>query len=148
MVEVGTDVVVIWTIRVTSTLIKVGVTSILWETPLQDVKSTTNRQVKSIGVFMNHDLVLKRFSRLTVGVTGAGADVDSVWEQEKPEARKMLENAAESPASSARCVRRSIGWGDYTATHFYAPQPVPMATKIEKKPTRIEMPIRVKPINL
>ena len=148
MVEVGTDVVVIWTIRVTSTLIKVGVTSILWETPLQDVKSTTNRQVKSIGVFMNHDLVLKRFSRLTVGVTGAGADVDSVWEQEKPEARKMLENAAESPASSARCVRRSIELGDYTAAHFYAPQPVPMATKIEKKPTRIEMPIRVKPINL
>jgi len=27
--------------------------------------------------------------------------VDSVWEQEKLEARKMLENAAESPASSA-----------------------------------------------
>jgi len=26
--------------------------------------------------------------------------VDSVWEQEKPEARKTLENAAESPASS------------------------------------------------
>ena len=32
---------------------------------------------------------------------GAGAGVDSVWEQEKLEARKMLENAAESPASSA-----------------------------------------------
>jgi hypothetical protein len=30
--------------------------------------------------------------------------VDFVWEQEKPEARKMLENAAESPASSARFV--------------------------------------------
>jgi hypothetical protein len=39
--------------------------------------------------------------------------VDSVWEQEKLEASlpkvahvqgKMLENAAESPASSARCV--------------------------------------------
>jgi len=41
---------------------------------------------------------------LTAGVTGAGAGVDSAWEQEKPEARKMLENAAESPASSARCV--------------------------------------------
>ena len=26
---------------------------------------------------------------------------DSVWEQEKLEARKMLENSAESPASSA-----------------------------------------------
>jgi len=33
------------------------------------------------------------------------AGVDSVWEQKKPEARKMLENAAESPASSTRCVR-------------------------------------------
>jgi len=30
--------------------------------------------------------------------------VDSIWEQEKLEARKMLENAAESPASSSRCV--------------------------------------------
>ena len=44
--------------------------------------------------------------RLTVCVTGAGAGVDSVWEQEKLEARKMLENAAESPASSARGVGR------------------------------------------
>jgi len=41
---------------------------------------------------------------LTVCVTGAGAGVDSVWEQEKLEARKMLENAVESPASSARFV--------------------------------------------
>jgi hypothetical protein len=32
--------------------------------------------------------------------------VDSVWEQEKPEARKMLENAAESPPSTARFVGR------------------------------------------
>jgi hypothetical protein len=37
----------------------------------------------------------------TVCVTGAGAGVDSAWEQEKLEARRMLENAAESPASSA-----------------------------------------------
>lgn len=44
--------------------------------------------------------------RLTVCVTGAGASVDSAWEQEKLEARKMLENAAESPASSARFVGR------------------------------------------
>jgi len=36
--------------------------------------------------------------------TGAGAGVDNVWEQKKLEARKMLENAAESPASSARFV--------------------------------------------
>jgi len=41
-------------------------------------------------------------SGLMICVTGAGADVDSVWEQEKLEARKMLKNAAESPASSAR----------------------------------------------
>ena len=43
--------------------------------------------------------------------TGAEVGVDSAWEQEKLEARKMLENAArrpcgrQSPASSARCVR-------------------------------------------
>jgi hypothetical protein len=35
------------------------------------------------------------------------AGVDSAWEQKKLEARKMLENAAESPASSARFVGRS-----------------------------------------
>jgi hypothetical protein len=51
---------------------------------------------------------LKLFQRPTVCVTGAGACVDSVWEQEKLEARKMLENAAESPASSARFVRRFL----------------------------------------
>jgi len=33
----------------------------------------------------------------------AGAGMDSAWEQKKLEARNMLENAAESPASSARC---------------------------------------------
>ena len=38
--------------------------------------------------------------------TGAGAGVDNAWEQEKLEARKLLENAAESPESSARCVGR------------------------------------------
>ena len=41
---------------------------------------------------------------LTVCVTGAGAGVDSAREQRKLEARKMLENAADSPASSARFV--------------------------------------------
>jgi len=47
--------------------------------------------------------------RLTVCVTGAGADVDSVWEQRKLEARKMLAvGAAESPASSTRCVGRCL----------------------------------------
>jgi hypothetical protein len=41
----------------------------------------------------------------TVCVTCGWAGVDSAWEQEKLEARKMLENAAESHPSSARFVR-------------------------------------------
>ncbi len=44
--------------------------------------------------------------RLTVCVTCVWAGVDSVWEQENAEARKMLENAAESHTSGARFVRR------------------------------------------
>jgi len=40
----------------------------------------------------------------TACVTGAGTDVDSAWEQKKLEARKMLVNRTESPASSARFV--------------------------------------------
>jgi hypothetical protein len=40
-------------------------------------------------------------SRPTVGVTGAGAGVNSVWEQKKLEARKILENGDESHLSSA-----------------------------------------------
>jgi hypothetical protein len=40
----------------------------------------------------------------TVCVTCAGAGVDNAWEQEKLEARKMLENAAESHTSGARIV--------------------------------------------
>ena len=42
--------------------------------------------------------------QLAVCVTGAGAGVDSASEQEKLEARKMLENAAESHTSGARFV--------------------------------------------
>jgi hypothetical protein len=34
--------------------------------------------------------------------------MDSAWEQKKLEARKMLEKAAESPASSARFVGRIL----------------------------------------
>jgi hypothetical protein len=46
---------------------------------------------------------------LTVCVTCVWAGVESAWEQEKLEARKMLENAAESHTSGARFVRpRSI----------------------------------------
>jgi len=47
----------------------------------------------------------------TVCVTGAGAGVDSVREQEKPEARKMLENAAESHTSGASFVSPHTGNG-------------------------------------
>ena len=47
---------------------------------------------------------------LTVCVTGAGAGVDNAWEQEKLEVRKMLGNATESPASSARFVSRAYDW--------------------------------------
>jgi hypothetical protein len=36
------------------------------------------------------------------------AGVDNAWEQEKLEARKMLENAAESHTSGARFVRRFL----------------------------------------
>ena len=43
----------------------------------------------------------------TVSVTDAEADVDSAWEQRKLEARKMLVNRTDSPASSARGVGRS-----------------------------------------
>ncbi len=39
-----------------------------------------------------------------IGVNGVWAGVDSVREQKKLEARKMLENAAESHTSSARFV--------------------------------------------
>jgi hypothetical protein len=42
----------------------------------------------------------------TVCVTRVWAGVDSLWEQEKLEARKMLENAAESHTSGARFVGR------------------------------------------
>jgi hypothetical protein len=43
-------------------------------------------------------------SGLTACVTCVWAGVDSAWEQEKLEARKMLENAAESHTSGARFV--------------------------------------------
>jgi hypothetical protein len=45
-------------------------------------------------------------SHPTVCVTGAGAGVDNVREQKKLEARKILVNRADSPASSARFVGR------------------------------------------
>ena len=60
----------------------------------------------------------------TVCVTCVWAGVDNVWEQRKLEARKMLENAAESHTSGARFV----GWrgledpfdrGTVTLTLYY-----------------------------
>lgn len=42
--------------------------------------------------------------RPTACVTGAEADADSAWEQDKLEAREMLENAAESHSSGERYV--------------------------------------------
>jgi hypothetical protein len=45
---------------------------------------------------------------LTVCVTRWWAGVDSVSEQEKLEARKMLENAAESHTSGARFVSTQL----------------------------------------
>jgi len=41
----------------------------------------------------------------TVCVTCVWAGVDNAWEQEKLDARKILENAAESHTSGARFVR-------------------------------------------
>jgi hypothetical protein len=46
--------------------------------------------------------------RLTVCVTCVWAGVDSAWEQEKLEARKMLVNRADSHTSGARFVRRLL----------------------------------------
>ena len=60
--------------------------------------------------------------------TGAGAGVDSAWEQEKPEARKMLVNRAESPASSARFVSPVFVIEDF---HLFAPLITQTTTIIE-----------------
>ena len=56
----------------------------------------------------NKSTKLLKMSGLTVGVTGRWAGVDSAWEQEKLDARKMLKNGDESHLSSARFVRRSF----------------------------------------
>jgi hypothetical protein len=50
-----------------------------------------------------------------LSASGQWVGVDSAWEQRKLEARKMLENAAESPASSARFVGTLLTW----MTHFF-----------------------------
>jgi hypothetical protein len=50
--------------------------------------------------------------RLTVCVSGVWVGVDSVWEQEKLEARKLLENRAESHTSTARFVGQPANQND------------------------------------
>ena len=47
-------------------------------------------------------------SRRAVCVTCVWAGVDKVWEQKKPEARKMLLNRADSHTSGARGVGRGL----------------------------------------
>ena len=54
----------------------------------------------------------------TVCVTCVWAGVDSVWEQGKLEARKMLENAAESHTSGARFVGRIVLEDSITDSHL------------------------------
>jgi hypothetical protein len=56
--------------------------------------------------------------RPTVCVTGAGEGVDSVWKQEKLEARKILEKPHRTPASSARFVGTPL-----TAKYFAIKNP-------------------------
>jgi hypothetical protein len=58
----------------------------------------TNGDVESLVKFHSPS------ARPTARVGCGGWGVDSVWEQKKLEARKMLENGAESHLSAARCV--------------------------------------------
>jgi hypothetical protein len=48
--------------------------------------------------------MLQAVEKVTVCVTRKWAGVDSVWEQEKPEAKKMSIKRAESHLSGARCT--------------------------------------------
>ena len=61
-------------------------------------------------------MVLNIDTRLTACVSGLRAGVDSAWEQEKPKARKMLVNRAESRKSTARFV----GWRYFTEHNHLA----------------------------
>jgi hypothetical protein len=72
------------------------------------IRNTNTRKTDSICFFMTlspFDLIVQR-SRRTVCVSRVWAGVDSVWEQKKLEARKMLVNRAESHLSGARFVGR------------------------------------------
>jgi hypothetical protein len=78
---------------------------------LNVVRSTKNKVLFNISAPLFKDRFLKRgFSTVsTVCVTGAGVGVDSVWEQKKLEAGKMLVNRTESPASSVHAVLDAFG---------------------------------------
>jgi hypothetical protein len=52
---------------------------------------------------LNHESIAYT-NHITACVNGRWVGVDNIWEREKPEARKLLENAAESHLSSARFV--------------------------------------------
>ena len=86
--------------------VKVGVHATITSTIIRNASRVFN-----IRMILKRPLVWsiqKPYGRLTVCVTGAGADADSAWEQRILEARKMLENAAESHTSAARDVRRFL----------------------------------------
>jgi hypothetical protein len=70
----------------------------------------------SIGTVLFYALAFE-LSHLTVCVTSAGADVDSVWEQKKLEARKMLEKPHRTSASSAPSyfIKETGAQWEYTA---------------------------------
>ena len=51
------------------------------------------------------------------------AGVDNAWEQEKPEARKMLLNRADSHTSGARFVRRVLLFKLHTPYNLSDPSP-------------------------
>jgi hypothetical protein len=59
--------------------------------------------------------------------------VDSAWEQEKPEARKMLENAAESHQSAARFVGQPCA----NQNADRKPEPLPMSRQARQSPDQI-----------
>jgi len=92
--------------------------------PLFDTPMVENRRVKHSAILhaqMNcftplhkglfdhfHIYSFRAAERFALIGSGVWAGVDNVWEQEKLEARKMLENAAESHQSAARFVRRVL----------------------------------------
>ena len=63
--------------------------------------------IRGMSIAENFLMGVNRFSHgLTACVTGVWVGVDSAWEQGKPEAREMLENAVGSHMPVARFVLR------------------------------------------